>query len=318
MTIRYTCTGCESVLKIKDEKAGSKGKCPKCKLEFLVPNPEEADDEADADLAPAPMREVEPEESVDMPIELTPDVPESDDFDPMAVLGAPSPSTGRNSSFSNPGRGESADRKASVADMMKDFEAAKKKDKGRSGPEASRPTVSSMASETTGTAADALSRAYQQKRDSASLATKSVKDVKAAEERALLMDFVKTRLGPAVLVISAVLYGYYWWMTREVYTGPPLFAVTGQVLKNGTAASGVRIVFEPISAGPDDPRSSAMGSSDAEGKFTLMYTPANSGAPAGEYRVLLTNENGIPVSPAAGALTLTVQDGQPNEFKIDL
>ena len=60
MTIRYTCTGCESVLKIKDEKAGSKGKCPKCKLEFLVPNPEEADDEADADLAPAPMREVEP------------------------------------------------------------------------------------------------------------------------------------------------------------------------------------------------------------------------------------------------------------------
>lgn len=316
MTIRYTCTGCESVLKIKDEKAGTKGKCPKCKLEFLVPNPDEADEEADA--ASVALQESEPEESVDMPIELTPDVPESDDFDPMAVLGAPSPSTGRNSSFNDPGRGGSGDRKASVADMMKEFESAKKKDKSRSGTETSRPAVASLASETTGTAADALSRAYQQKRESASTATKSIKDVKAAEERALLMDFIKSRLAPALLVISLSLYGYYWWMTREVYTGPPLFAVTGQVLKSGAAASGVRIVFEPIFAAPDDPRSSAMASSDAEGKFILMYTPAHAGAPAGEYKVLLTNENGIPVSPAAGPLTLTVEVEKPNEFKIDL
>lgn len=316
MTIRYTCTGCESVLKIKDEKAGTKGKCPKCKLEFLVPNPDGAEEEVDAALAALP--ESEPEESVDMPIELTPDVPESDDFDPMAVLGASGPSTGRNSSFSDSGRGTSGDRKASVADMMKEFESAKKKDKSRSGPETSRPTVASMSSETTGTAADALSRAYQQKRESASSATRSVKDVKAAEERALLMGFIKSRLAPAVLVISVTLYGYYWWMTREVYTGPPLFAVTGQVLKNGTAASGIRIVFEPIFASPDDPRSGAMASSDAEGKFILMYTPSHAGAPAGEYKVLLTNENGIPVAPAGGPLTVTVKEGQPNEFKIDL
>ena len=316
MTIRYTCTGCESVLKIKDEKAGTKGKCPKCKLEFLVPNPDEGEEEPD--VAPVALADSEPEESVDMPIELTPDAPESDDFDPMAVLGGPSPSTGRNSSFSDTVRGGSGDRKASVADMMKEFESAKKKDKSRPGTEASRPTVASMSAETTGTAADALSRAYQQKRESASSATRSVKEVKAAEERALLVEFVKTRLAPGVLVISAVLYGYYWWMTREVYTGPPLFAVTGQILKNGAAAPGIRIVFEPIFAAPDDPRSSAMGSSDVEGKFTLMYTPANSGAPAGEYKVLLTNENGIPVAAASGPLTLTVQTSQPNEFKIDL
>jgi len=47
MTIRYKCIGCESVLKIKDEKAGGKGKCPKCKLEFVVPFPEDVEEEDD-------------------------------------------------------------------------------------------------------------------------------------------------------------------------------------------------------------------------------------------------------------------------------
>jgi len=37
MTIRFTCNECGSVLKIKDELAGTRGKCPKCKAEFIVP-----------------------------------------------------------------------------------------------------------------------------------------------------------------------------------------------------------------------------------------------------------------------------------------
>ena len=43
MTIRFTCPGCESVLKIKDEKAGTDAKCPKCKRPFVVPQPEDDD-----------------------------------------------------------------------------------------------------------------------------------------------------------------------------------------------------------------------------------------------------------------------------------
>lgn len=39
MTIRFTCDECGSVLKIKDELAGTKGKCPKCKTAFVVPQP---------------------------------------------------------------------------------------------------------------------------------------------------------------------------------------------------------------------------------------------------------------------------------------
>lgn len=39
MTIRFTCSECSSVLKIKDELAGTSAKCPKCKTKFVVPEP---------------------------------------------------------------------------------------------------------------------------------------------------------------------------------------------------------------------------------------------------------------------------------------
>jgi DNA-directed RNA polymerase subunit RPC12/RpoP len=55
MTIRYKCDECGSVLNIKDEKAGTTGRCPKCKAEFLVPAPDAAgphDDDELADEAP--------------------------------------------------------------------------------------------------------------------------------------------------------------------------------------------------------------------------------------------------------------------------
>ena len=42
MTIRYTCQSCDSTLNIKDEKAGQKGKCPKCGESFTVPQPEKS------------------------------------------------------------------------------------------------------------------------------------------------------------------------------------------------------------------------------------------------------------------------------------
>ncbi|MFO1006719.1 MAG: hypothetical protein U0929_12235 [Planctomycetaceae bacterium] len=67
MTIRYTCDKCGSVLKIKDELAGTDGKCPKCKTRFVIPQPApEAEHEAEtpshksmpkaAPKAPAPAK----------------------------------------------------------------------------------------------------------------------------------------------------------------------------------------------------------------------------------------------------------------------
>jgi phage FluMu protein Com len=313
MTIRYTCTGCESVLKIKDEKAGTKGKCPKCKAEFLVPQPEV---EESADVAVSSVDEPvdEPVDSVDMPIELTPEVPDSDSFDPLSVLGASSGSAGSRSS-----RSESSERKPSMAELMKDFDAARKGKEKKAASETARPSaVAASALETAGTAADALSRAYQQKRDSASAPSKSAKDVKAQEERALLMEFITRRALPGLLVIGVLLYGYLSWMNHEPWNGPELFEVTGQVSTGGTPAVGIRVFFEPISSGPDDKRTVSEAYTDPGGNFRLMYDASHFGCPAGDYNIGFAGVTGQPLNRAEGALKLTVEADKPNQFKISL
>jgi len=65
MTIRYTCVKCGSVLKIKDDRAGKDGHCPKCKASFVVPSLEEV-----AQAAPAPVVEKETEREPEKESEL--------------------------------------------------------------------------------------------------------------------------------------------------------------------------------------------------------------------------------------------------------
>ncbi|MFO1002991.1 MAG: hypothetical protein U0936_21885 [Planctomycetaceae bacterium] len=309
MTIRYTCTGCESVLKIKDEKAGTKGKCPKCKVEFLVPQPEVEDfAEVAASLAD------EPVDSVDMPIELTPEVPEYESFDPLSVLGSSAGSSGSRSS-----RADAPERKPSMAEMMRDFDAAKRGKEKKAASETVRTSaVAASALETAGTAADALSRAYQQKRDSASAPSKSAKDVKAQEERALLTEFITRRALPGLLVAGVLIYGYLTWMNHEPWTGPELFEVTGQVSTGGAPAVGIEVIFEPISSGPEDNRTASRAFTDPGGNFRLMYDVSHFGCPAGEYNIGFAGVTGQPLNRAEGALKLTVKADEPNQFKISL
>lgn len=313
MTIRYTCIGCESVLKIKDEKAGTKGKCPKCKAEFLVPQPD-VEESVEVAVAPADEPIDEPVDSVDMPIELTPEVPESDSFDPLSVLGA---STG--SSGSRSPRGETSERKPSMAEMMKDFDAAKKGKEKKAASETVRTSaVAASALETAGTAADALSRAYQQKRDSASAPSKSAKDVKAQEDRALLTEFITRRALPGLLAAGVLIYGYMSWMNHQTWTGPELFEVTGQVSAGGAPAVGIEIIFEPISSGTEDNRTAARAYTDPGGNFRLMYDVSHFGCAAGAYNVGFAGVTGQPLNRAEGALELTVKANEPNQFKISL
>ena len=76
MTIRYKCEECGVAMKIKDDLAGKKGKCPQCKSSFIVPSPEEPVEEADE----LPLDDPQPEEEdwddeddddlLDMPLEV--------------------------------------------------------------------------------------------------------------------------------------------------------------------------------------------------------------------------------------------------------
>ncbi len=311
MTIRYICTGCDSVLKIKDEKAGTRGKCPKCKSLFRVPDPDAHDADSAQKLTDGPDT---PEESVDMPIELTPEVsdPEESDFGEMVGI---TPTLARSAAVIS---SAASDRKPSVAELMKDFEATKKKDRKLSS-EVTRPVATvSTAAQTSGSAADAISRSYQQKRDSASAPAASPQEAKAAEERALLVNFLKTRAIPAVVLLLTVGYAYFWWITRVAYEGPPLYSVVGEVQQNGAPAEGYRVEFWPVTVGQNDPRSGATGVTDKEGRFELMYILPHRGAPAGDYEIVILNRQGNPVVPKEGKLEFTVREDGPNEFKASL
>ena len=318
MTIRYTCTGCESVLKIKDEKAGTNGRCPKCKTEFVVPFPTDGDGiEIDVRAASKVAASIDTiVDDVDMPIELTPEVEDSTDFDPLDVLSGPVASARTAAARTSPAVPE---KKPSVAELMRDFEAGKKKDRKKdSASEISTPAATTgSADQTAGSAASALTRAYQQKRDSASTPTLSVKDAKAAEQHLLMMDFIKKRAAPGILIFSVLSYSWFWWMNRVEYTGLPLYEVTGQTLKGGQPAPKIQVFFEPVGGGIDDNRPLVKAVSDEEGNFRVMYDPSFYGAPAGQYRIGLMDENGRPVEQPE-AQTLTVKEDGENEFKINL
>ncbi|MFO0976284.1 MAG: hypothetical protein U0996_07775 [Planctomycetaceae bacterium] len=314
MTIRYTCTGCESVLKIKDEKAGTKGKCPKCKTEFLVPQPSADDADGADETAASPDLPVDM--SVDMPIELTPEVPASAEFDPADYLS----STGSTPAAPSYGSGAS-ERKPSVAELMRDFEATKKKDKdkGKKSGEVSRPAASTH--ETSGSAADALTRAYQQKRETASAPSVSQKDVKSAEDRAAMMTFLKTRLAPGVAVVLLLLYCINWYFNHKSYEGPPLYRVYGVVKQSGKPLANARISFEcdlMVPRGPDEPTYSATGTTDEQGNYELYFEAGYSGAPAGSYVVGVMSGEGVPVTVPDTEVRRTVTDTADNKFDFNL
>lgn len=315
MTIRYTCTGCESVLKIKDEKAGTKGKCPKCKTEFLVPQP--SSDEADAADESAASPDLPVDMSVDMPIELTPEVPSaSTEFDPADYL-----SSSGSKPSSTPYGSAAPERKPSVAELMRDFEATKKKDKdkGKKSGEVSKPAASTY--ETSGSAADALSRAYQQKRESASAPSVNQNDVKNAEERAAMMTFLKTRLGPGVAIVLLLIYGITSYMNYTPYEGPALYRVYGVVKQGGQPLANARISFEcdpSVPRGPDEPTYSATGTTDAQGNYELYFTAEYAGIPVGSYVVGVMSGSGAPVVVPDTEVRRTVSETADNKFDFNL
>ncbi len=319
MTIRYTCVECASVLKIKDEKAGTNGKCPKCKTEFVVPTPASEDDIEIEVEGPTETSSPAPpiDDDVDMPIELTPDIADNPDFDPLDVLSAPGPTKPTPAATRAPTFG--MDKKPSVAELMRDFEAGKKKDrKTESVSDAVRPQAAASAEQTAGSAASALSKAYQQKRDSANAPKVNVKDVQAAEQRALFMEFLKKKAGPAIAAIAVVFYGYYWYMFSESYKGLPLYTVTGKVISQKESVEGLRVQFRPLAESSEDTRTSAEGTTAKDGSFRLVYEIPYEGAPEGKYEVVVFGSSGAPLTLSEGTPMLTVSASGKNEFDINL
>jgi hypothetical protein len=69
-------------------------------------------------------------------------------------------------------------------------------------------------------------------------------------------------------------------------SGPALHPVRGSVHFEGQPAEGATVVLEPVGGGGD--LSKPSGTVSADGTFTVTTHPHGSGAPAGEYAVLVT------------------------------
>jgi hypothetical protein len=102
MSIRVQCEKCASVLKIKEELAGTMGKCPKCKTPFRVPEPGESETTVPQSAAdettraagqkpPASSKPVKASAHRELPAAEATEEPPPSSTDPELPVAAPAP-----------------------------------------------------------------------------------------------------------------------------------------------------------------------------------------------------------------------------------
>lgn len=322
MTIRYKCEECDSVLKIRDELAGTSAKCPKCKTKFTIPQPEAVPAGAAAGSPGTSAGETAedlPEKPVDMPRELTP-MPELAARKSAAAVLDSSSGSGL---FAAPQDSSGSGIRPSVADLMKEHQEKKKqKDQKREKRKAGSLADAAAAAEamTAGTAADALNRNYDQKRGHAGEPPPLTREERRQlEQKEALQRALKTA-GPFAaggIVILALLIS--WFHSEKV---PDLYDVTGVVTVAGAPMEGLEVRFAPILAddnqGEAGQQNSSAGRTDAEGRYELMYNEDNEGAIEGRHRVIIQTDDGIVYTLPPGEDEKTVSPSEDNQFDFNL
>lgn len=332
MTIRVRCDGCSAVMKVKDELAGAKGKCPKCKTPFVIPAADDTAPEAAATKKTSGGKDstskksvsdtsakaqAEPLEApIDLPLELTPPVPvmDTEDFDPMAALAS-------GSSTSIPAMAAIAPsepvNKPSVADLMK--EHSEKKGRRSRRQEKTKPSKATDLAQpvvTSGSAADALNRKYDQKRDDAGdneqLMTREER--RQAEQKEAMIDFAKKGI-PAIAAVLLLSWGLIMYMFSASL--PPLGYASGTVTRDGSPMAGVQVVFAPKAKSGEAPAENAtvsQGFTDASGNYTLMYSVDNEGVLPGNHEITIMSSLGMTFTLPTELQFQTVEVGENHTF----
>lgn len=281
MPIRYKCDTCGSKLNIKDELAGTAGKCPKCKTAFTVPQPAAADADdsvsetrqvasvADATVTKPPTKAAR---SASRKAQRSAD----DDFDPMAVLMGDEPPQG---TAKNPG---SANKKPAPPPLSDDevpadldFEleiggdddeeddvpVAKKPKKRKrvqfdsdddfdaSTPNSASATASAML--TGGASAGAKDLLTRTMEESRARASRVDDDTVESDGNATLQDLLH-EFGPKAAAIAAglllLVFGLYRISDSMMGGGmvlPDLGRVYGTVTLDGAPLAGAKVQFVP-------------------------------------------------------------------------
>jgi hypothetical protein len=325
MTIRFTCAQCGSVLKIKDELAGTDGHCPKCKTAFVVPEPS-SDEPLDKSgllsgkSAKTAESAAEPSRSQKTSGKPRKGSSANEPFDPADFLMEEDSERPRRSAPSQAYDEESDD----DDDAPPPKKAGGQKPAGTAGKStASTPDSSVNASSH---AKEMMLKAMEESR--AHAGDMPVEDKPPGFDYSGMFREVIVKGGGALLIGGVLCYGMYLVFDRMMSSRlkiPPLGNVTGTITLDGKPLPGAMIYFaplEPAIAGSKKERArTSYGIADENGNYKLIYIDSTEGAAIGKCRVwldLVTAEKGQVIPPEYSAGTMMVREVKPGSQKIPI
>jgi DNA-directed RNA polymerase subunit RPC12/RpoP len=312
MTIRYKCEECGAALNIKDELAGTKGNCPRCQVEFIVPAPEggvveQKTASVAAEAAPAPRRPGDPlsEDDIGSFLAGGPEPPRSnrelstddddtdegeDDFDDDRPL-----------------ERRSSRREVEVAadDTAEEDEAdSPRKKKNR---RAAKPALKSDSAESASIAKNLMARGdkappREEKKGGrpfggADGARETEGEGFTLKEMAAYFTSMGWPFFVGLVAFVGLCFGIYWFLSPKLDL-PPLAQVSGTVTLDGAPLPKAQVKFQPLiesTAGAKLNVATSFGFTDDNGKFTLQYAYIDGnvilGAAIGKHMVTV-NVNG--------------------------
>jgi DNA-directed RNA polymerase subunit RPC12/RpoP len=317
MTIRYKCEECGAALNIKDELAGTKGNCPRCQVEFIVPAPEggvveqkTASVAADATPERAPRRPGDPLSE--------------DDIGSFLAGGSEAPSSDRRLSVADDDTDHDGDldlepsvkRRSSRLDEEvagdetahdDDEEAGESRRKKKNRRATKAAAVKSDSAESALIARNLMARgdkapAREEKKGGRPFGgTDGAREDDGGGFTLKEMAAYFTAMGwPFFVGVAAFVglcFGIYWFLTPKLDL-PPLAQVSGTVTLDGAPLPKAQVKFQPLIESTANARlnvATSFGFTDDDGKFTLQYAYIDGrvilGAALGKHMVTV-NVNG--------------------------
>ncbi len=343
MTIRYKCEECGAALNIKDELAGTKGNCPRCQVEFIVPPPEGGVVEQKtasvvAEAVPAPRRPGDPlsEDDIGSFLAGGPELPRSnrelstdddddtdegeDDFaDDRPVKRR---SSGREVEVADDDTADDEDAENGNADSPRKY---KKKNRlaGKS------TSLKSDSAESASIAKNLMARGdkappREEKKGGrpfggADGARENEGEGFTLKEMAAYFTAMGWPFLVGLVAFVGLCFGIYWFLSPKLDL-PPLAQVSGTVTLDGAPLPKAEVKFQPLiesTAGAKLNVATSFGFTDENGKFTLQYAYIEGrvilGAAIGKHMVTV-NVNGddgkerLPPQYSSTMLTVLKQD----------
>lgn len=306
MSIRYECPKCGSILKIKEELAGTDGKCPKCKTKFVVPHESNVHEESGGDSFDDLIEEelaregkgARPADKKHGPAgEHHPSKPEGkakakpkddDDFDAAAFLmegndGASRPSAGLGTQ--EPPKAAPGGRKPIAPPPAA---GAVKPPPASSAAAAAGSMMGASAN-----ARDLLTKTAEESRTRQ--ATMPEEDKGPKYDFSMLIAQLREYTIPAIAAVVAIplLFMLSMYMFGDSVPVPELHSVTGTISLDGKPLSDVKVMLTPVNSegeatnGRKISLRTAIGTTDGDGYYEVVYLPGYKGAPLGKVKVTI-------------------------------